>query len=242
MQRLLAVAICLLAWSACAAIEPAEGRWEGIAQIPDYPCHVTIDLGRDASGNWNGSIIIPELSIKGVALTDIAQRDATISFAIKDILAAAPTAPARFEAQLGANALMTGTFTQAGNSAPFTLKRTGTAQVDLPPHSTAVAKELEGKWAGDYELTGYPRHVTITLANHDGAPATAEFVIVGKKVNNLPVDLVTQDGDFLRIESHAIGISFEGRVNRERNEIAGICAQGPFEPALVVHRDNGKLP
>ena len=244
MRKIIALAICLFGWSACPAAEPAaEGRWEGIVQIPGYPCRLTVDLGRDAAGKPIGSIIIPELHIKGVALADIVYADAapaTISFALKGVLASAPDAPARFAGRLDGNATITGTFTQAGNSAPFTLKRIGAAQVDEPARSTPVAKALEGKWIGDYELTGYPRHVTITLANHAGAAASAEFVIVGKKVNNLPVDLLVQDGDFLRLDSHETGVSFEGRYVKERDEIRGVCTQGPFEPSLILHRDNGK--
>jgi hypothetical protein len=87
---------------------------------------------------------------------------------------------------------------------------------------------------------GYARHVTLTVTNHEAAAASAEFIIVGKKVNNLPVDLISQDGAFLRIESHEIGINFEGRFRKDTGELSGTCEQGPFEVPLVLHRDTGK--
>ena len=237
MRMILALAAAVLSVSEMHAAELA-GRWDGVAQIPGLPLHVTVDLDRDAAGNWNGSIVIPQLNMKGQPLTNIVVEDATVAFAIKGALAEA-NEPAKFEAKFAGDATLAGTFTQAGNRAPFTLARSGAAQVDLPPRSTAVAKEFEGSWIGDYELMGYPRHVTVTFANHADAPATVGFLIVGKKNNDLPVDFVTQSGDFVRIESHSTGINFEGRLSRDRGELAGTCEQGPIEIALVLHRPDG---
>lgn len=240
MRILIALASSLLASFSCMAADAPAGRWEGMALVPDFPLHVVVDLDHDAAGTWIGSIIIPELSVSGVQLTDVGVHDADVSFAIKGALADPQAGPAKFQARLGANGSMSGNFTQAGNSAALSLTRTGSAQVEPPARSTAVASELEGKWVGDYELMGYSRHVTLNLANHANAPATAEFVIVGKKVNNLPVDLLTQDGAFLRVESNEIGINFEGRFRKDTNEISGTCQQGPFEVPLVLHRETGK--
>jgi hypothetical protein len=61
-------------------------------------------------------------------------------------------------------------------------------------------------------------------------------VVVGKKTNNLPVDLVTQEGSFVRIDSHEIGISYEGRFRKESGEINGTFIQGGLELPLVLRR------
>jgi hypothetical protein len=239
MRMLIALMGCLIASLSCIAADTTAGRWEGSVQIPGFPLNVVVDLDHDASGVWIGSVIIPELNITGAQLTDIDVHDADVAFTIKGVLADPQAGPARFHAHLDAANAMAGNFTQAGNSAMFSVKRTGSAQVDLPVRSTAVAGELVGKWVGDYELMGYARHVTLTLANHDAAPASAEFIIVGKKVNNLPVDLITQDGAFLRIESHEIGINFEGRLRKDTGELSGTYEQGPFEVPFVLHRETG---
>lgn len=211
-----------------------------MAKVPEFPLHVIVDLDQDASGAWIGSIIIPELNIKGAPLADISLHGGDVSFAIKGALADPQSGPAKFQGRVEAGPAMTGSFSQAGNTAAFSLKRTGSAQVDMPVRSTPVAGEVEGKWVGEYELMGYPRHVTLTLTNHGSEAASAEFIIVGKKVNNLPVDLITQDGAFLRIESHEIGINFEGRYRKDTDAIDGTYEQGPFELPLVLHRETGK--
>ena len=48
-------------------------------------------------------------------------------------------------------------------------------------------------------MLGYTRHVSIKFTNRGPNGAAAEFVIVGRKHNNLAVDLVTQQGDLVTI-------------------------------------------
>jgi len=207
-----------------------SGRWEGSVTIPERELKLVVDLAEDKDGAWIGSIIIPGLNIKGAPLTDIALKDSELSFAIKSALG-----PTKFNGHFSGNGAFKGDFVQAGNTAPFTLEKTGPPQVELPVRSTSIAKEFEGEWKGEYELFGYPRHVTIKLANRADA-ASAEFVVVGKKTNNLPVDLVTQEGSFVRIDSHEIGISYEGRFRKESGEINGTFIQGGLELPLVLRR------
>jgi len=188
---------------------------------------MVIDLAEE-NGVWVGSIIIPGLDVKGAPLTDIAVRPPEVSFAVKGALGV------RLKLLLDANSRMTGDFEQAGNRALTTLNKTGPPQVERPPRNTAVARELEGEWKGDYEMLGYTRQVSIKFTNRGLEGAAAEFVIVGRKHNNLPVDLVTQEGDFVVVDSHEIGISFEGRLRN--GKLTGAIRQGANETPLVLER------
>jgi len=105
-----------------------------------------------------------------------------------------------------------------------------------PPPRTAVPAALAGVWRGQYELGGYPRHVTLALENHPAAGASAKLVIIGKATNDIPVDLVVQNGDSLRIESQATGIAFEGRIGNGASEIRGTIELGSIELPLVLRR------
>ena len=213
----------------CRAQESASGRWEGSVKIPERELKLIVDLAQDR--DWIGSIIIPGMDVKGAALTDIMVKDSELTFVITSALDTA-----KFNGHFTANGAFTGNFMQAGNTAPFTLAKTGPPQVELPVRSTAIAKELEGEWQGEYELFGYPRHVTIKLANHGDAGATAEVVVVGKKTNNLPVNLITQEGGFLTIDSHETRVSYEGRFEKDSGEINGTFTQGTLELPLVLRR------
>jgi hypothetical protein len=60
--------------------------------------------------------------------------------------------------------------------------------------------------------------------------------LLGKKVNNVPVSLVTQDGDFVTVKSENFGITFEGRFNKGAAESSGTLTQGSLEAPLVLRR------
>jgi hypothetical protein len=219
----------------CDAAENLAGRWEGKIQVPGEELRVVIDLAQDSAGAWSGSITIPGLNLKGAALTEIALKGPDLNFTVKNALTSPDTGPTKFSARLSGDELA-GNFLQGGNSAPFKLQKTGPPQVEKLPQSTAVDQQLEGEWNGEYELFGYKRHVTLKLSNQQGKGATADFVVVGRRVNNLPVDLVTQEGTFLTVDSHETGLSYEGRFLKDTNELAGVIIQGGLETPLVLHR------
>jgi hypothetical protein len=224
--RLIAI-VALAAALPCRGEDIIRGRWEGSAQIPDDELTVVVDIGQE-NGAWVGSMIIPGLDVKGTPLMNIAVKPPDVSFAVKGTLGI------RMKLQLDGNGKLTGNFEQAGNRAPTTLQKTGPPQVEHLPRNTPVAKELEGEWKGDYEMLGYTRHVSIKFTNRGPNGAAAEFVIVGRKHNNLPVDLVTQEGDLVTVNSHEIGFSFEGRLRN--GKLTGVIRQGAAETPLVLER------
>ncbi|MGE5214423.1 MAG: hypothetical protein ACM3NN_12115 [Nitrospirota bacterium] len=211
----------------CRAQDAISGRWEGTAQIPDDEISLVVDLAQ-ANGAWAGSIIIPGLGVKGAPLTDIKVKPSDVSFAVKGVLGI------QLKLRLDAGGKMSGDFQQAGNRAATILQRTGPPQVEPPPRSTVVEKELEGEWKGDYDMLGYTRHVSIKFTNRGKEGATAEFVIIGRKHNNFPVDLVTQEGDLVTVDSHDIGFSYEGRM--QNGKLTGVIRQGAIETPLVLER------
>jgi len=226
-----------LAWGAS---KPPEGRWEGPVRIPGRDLELVVDLAQDGAGVWTGSIIVPGLGIKGEPLTKLAVTGKDVVFEVGSTLGSATYGAAAFKAHLISADGMAGEMKQGGNVAKFALRRVGQAQVESAPRSTPVAREVEDQWTGDFELGGYPRHVTITLENHANTAATAKFVVVGKQTTDLPVDLVIEDGSFLRIESQANRIAFEGRFVKEQSEIRGVFEMGPYELPLVLHRATGR--
>jgi hypothetical protein len=210
----------------CRGEDVISGQWEGTAQIPGNELTVVVDLAQENDA-WVGSIIIPGLGLKGVPLTDIKVQPPDVNFGVKGALGV------QLKLRLDANNKLAGNFEQAGNRAPASLQKTGMPQIEYPLRNTPVAKELEGEWKGDYEMLGYTRHVSIKFANHpDGA--TADFVIVGRKHNVLPVDLVTQEGDLVTVDSHEMGFSFEGRLRN--GKLTGAVRQGAIETPLVLVR------
>jgi hypothetical protein len=224
--RLITIALFAAALP-CRGEEVISGRWEGTTRIPDDELNVIIDLAQE-NGAWAGSMIIPGLGVKGAPLTNIEVKPPDVSFAVKGALGI------QLKLRLDESGKMAGNFEQAGNRALTTLQKTGPPQVEHPPRNTPVAKELEGEWKGDYQMLGYTRHVSIKFTNRGTDGAAAEFVIVGRRINKLPIDLVTQEGDLITVDSHDIGFSFEGRLRD--GKLSGSIRQGAAETPLVLER------
>lgn len=215
--------------SFASASSPPAARWEGKIQIPAREIKLVVDLAQDGQGQWIGSIIIPGFQVKGAPLSAIAVKDSSISFALKNAFGD-PT----FEGHLDSSGMLTGDFKQAGNIAPFTLRNVGPPQVEAQPVSTPVQKELEGEWKGDMNFQGREIHVTIKLTNKPDGTAAGECVIVGRRENKVPVELVTQEGALLTMQM-ADGVTYEGRFKKDQNQIAGEYRQGPLELPLTLH-------
>ncbi len=228
-------------FSLAAAALP-EGRWEGAIDVPGRELPLVVDLAPGTAGAWAGSMIMPGTGVNGAPLANIVVSESGIAFDAGHSLRGPTDGPATFKARISAAGVMTGEFNQAGNVAKFSLSRSGPAQVEASAGSTAVRSDVEAEWTGEFELGGYPRHVTIAFENHAGAPATAKFVIVGKRTTDLAVDLVTDEGDFVRIESQANRVAFEGRYVKEAREIRGTIDLGAMELPIVLRRAAGKAP
>jgi hypothetical protein len=237
MRALTAVLFSFVVSLPCLAADAIVGRWQGQADVPGRLLHLTIDLDRNPAGAWIGSIVIPELNMKGATLSDISVDGNAISFAIKNALGEPNAGQATFRGQIDSDAAIAGDFSQSGNTAKFALKKIGAASVDLPLSSTPLEKEFEGKWLGEYEFGGVPRHVTMNFVNHAGSAATAQFVIVGKKTTDVPVDLVRQDAALVVVQSSEYQITYEGRLHKDKAEITGTFTQGPFDLPLNLRRE-----
>jgi len=238
-RALIIVALCVPA-AALGAGNAPEGRWTGSVAIPGRELPLVVDLAPDTSGAWTGSFVMPGLGIKGAPLANIAVTSGNVTFDTGGRLVSDAHGPATFTARLTQDGALSGEMKQGGNTAPFSLTRSGDAQVERAVRSTPVGPELAREWQGDYEMSGYPRHVTIGFENHPDAAATATFVIVGKQTNNLPVDLVTAEGEFVRIESQANQVAFEGRLLKESGELEGVIELGSLEVPIVMRRSSGR--
>jgi hypothetical protein len=236
----LAVLLILSSTLICTAMaEDLSGRWQGSIQIPGNEVDLIVDLdhaGDEGGKAWTGSITIPGLGVKGAQLSELTVSEAKISCTIDGALGNERIGKARLDGHLADAGQLMGNFFQAGNSAPFLLRRTGPAQVELPRQSTPVSKALEGVWKGDYGMLGYPRHVTLTLSNPVPDHAAGQLVVVGKRTTNVPVDLVREEYGVLTMEAHDFGITYEGRLRKDALEINGTFSLGPVEVPLVLKR------
>ncbi len=208
--------------------EDLSGRWIGSVRIPDLTLPLVVDLARDNAGDWVGSAILPGRGVKGAEIREIRVQGETVTFAIPRALGGIT-----LQGRVAGDSLA-GEMTQAGHRAPFELHREGKPQIDPPRRSTAIRKDMEGEWKGQYELMGAPRQVTLRLSQENGV-GKANLVIVGRRVNQVPVDRVILDGELLLLESDSMRILMEMRL-QNGGSLGGMFTQGPYEAAVTLNK------
>ena len=232
----LAGACALAAFNAVAAPEPA-GRWEGSIAIPGNPLRLIIDLEPDARGQWQGSAILPDRGVKGAPLAELAVAGCDVRFGLAAAFAGGGGAQPKVALACRPDGTLEGSFALAGNSTIVSLRRSGAAQVDRVTPNSVISAALAGRWTGRYELGGYPREVTLTLANRpDNAGGGGQLVVVGKRTTTLEMDRVIEGREFVTLGASAADFRIEGRFAAADGTIAGAVLLGGLEAPIVLHR------
>jgi hypothetical protein len=231
----LAAACALVAAHALAVPDPG-GRWEGVADVPGNPLRLVVDLDRAPNGRWDGSVILPDRGVKGAPLDALAVSGCDVRFDLASAFGGGGGgAQPHVALACQPDGSLAGTFELAGLGTRVSLHRSGAAQVDRPPANGVVGAALAGRWTGRYELGGFAREVTLTLANRGDAGGGGQLVIVGKRTTTLDVDQVVQGREFVTLRASAANYRIEGRFTAE-GIIEGAVIQGPFEAAIVLRR------
>ena len=114
--------VVLAVLTACRPLPRAQqttafaGRWDGAIEIPGSPLAVSVELQPLRKG-WRGTIDIPSQNTLGAPLGEVEVEGQAVRFVIEGI----PGTPA-FDGTLAGN-VVKGTFSQSGQSFPFTLAR-----------------------------------------------------------------------------------------------------------------------
>jgi hypothetical protein len=221
MTPLPSVLIVLALSGPVAAQSPASpaGHWTGAVETPGQPLGVEIDLKPGTPPAWQGVIGIPAQNLKGFPL-EVTVQDKAVSFTMTK----APGTPT-FKGTLSDDGqTLSGEFTQGGSAFPFKLTRSGDAVFPAPPpKSTAITKDVEGKWAGALEAGGQTLRLTLQLANGtDGA--TGSIVSVDQGNAEIPIATVTQTGAHLELQLPLISGNFSGDL--KDGKLVGTWSQG----------------
>ncbi len=114
---------------------------------------------------------------------------------------------------------MAGSASSPEGEAPFTLERTGDANLVAPPKSAKISRELEGTWQGTLDVRGGMR-VILRMANQPDGTSSGSLVSVDEGNLEIAVAIV-EDGAKVQFKSPTIGSSYAGTFNASRTELAG---------------------
>ncbi len=153
----------------------AAGHWEGAIELPGNELAVRVDLARSGDG-WRGEVDVPAQGARDVALSDVRVRGDSVTFS----MAGVPGEPTfRGTVADGDTARMTGDFRQSGQTFPFSLARTGPAELSDGDAGDEGAGAAAGSAADP--LAGFDDFVEGALEDF-GVPGAAVAVVRGDSV------------------------------------------------------------
>lgn len=206
----------MLAGLAAALPAAPDGHWEGEIALPNATLGVVVNLAQ-ADGLWSGTIDIPMQGAKGLPLIGVRAPGDSLIFTI-DKIPGAPT----FRGVVSGDAVA-GTFSQGGQSFPFTLGRGALPTLQRPQEPKPplpYRSEEVGYDNGPVHLAG-----TLTIPAGEG-PFPAALLITGSGAQNrdeelfghrpflVLADALTRAGiAVLRVDDRGVGSS-TGSVSR----------------------------
>jgi hypothetical protein len=211
--------------SALAAQTGPAGHWEGVWNANGRDIRLSLDLARNAKGEWIASMGVPAQNVTGLVVKDLAVTGESVKFMAVELQMA------KLDLTL-AGGRLTGTFAGRGSSTAIEFQRTGEADVQLPPSSPAVSKDLEGDWAGTLQTPGSKMEITVHFKDQPDGTVLATIDIPATHSVAMPINGVKQAGDKVEFGLKIAHASFEGTLDKGRGELTG----------QLTHEDQAPMP
>jgi hypothetical protein len=205
-----------------------SGHWEGAVQVPDMMLDFHIDVARDASGGYAGTISLPGEHLRGLPLAAIALDGHAIRFSARTDQTFAGTVAEDGRA-------ITGEFSMKAGTVPFRLARTGDAQIEPRPSSPRVSDRLAGAWQATLSTSRGSLHMTLTVQNHPDGTASGSLVNVDEGGLELPLAIAESAGT-VTLRTTPIDSSFSGTLDAEGTVLDGTFSQGAQSVPVTFRR------
>jgi pimeloyl-ACP methyl ester carboxylesterase len=216
-------------------LDAAAGHWEGSIALPTTPLSIRVDLDREKSEPWSGTIDIPVQGLRAFKLSKIVVDGEAVSFAMPGI----PGDP-EFAGKLSADGkLMAGDFTQGGQSFRFTLDR---KPRPVPTAAETPAKGVPGKglvgyWQGSLKPSPIVElRLVLEVTNSKAGMLEGTMISVDQGGVRIPVAPLTETSGAVHLETKSVGGAFDGRLSGDGSEISGDWKQGGNTLPLLFKR------
>jgi hypothetical protein len=217
---------------AVAQAQPVDpsGHWEGAITIPGSEIPFHVDVARDEHGALIATYSRPDNTLKGLPLANVALEGRSLRFELT------VDGGVKFYGTVEADGkTISGDVTARIGNAPFSMTRTGDAQIAPAPKNAPISKELAGTWNGTLSLQGTNLRLVLRMTNQTDGTSSATIVSLDQGGLELPL-AVTQKAASLTLNTPAIGGDFFSGTLNAAGELAGTFSQGPLTAPLTFVR------
>lgn len=211
------------------SLDPS-GHWEGEIAIPGGGIPFQVDLAMNAQGKLIAAYSRPEEHLQGMPMVNVSLDGRAIAFDLP------VEGGIKFQGSVDADGkTISGAVTAAIGTAPFTLTRTGDAQMTAAPKNSPIDKGLEGTWHGTLTLPGKNLRLVLRLSNDADGTSSGSITSVDQGGIEFPLGL-TQKASSLTLNTPAIGGDFYTGTLNGAGELAGTFTQGQVTAPITFVR------
>jgi hypothetical protein len=213
------------------SVDPS-GHWDGAIAIPGGEIPFQVDLAMNAQGKLAAAYSRPDDNLKGMPMINVSLDGRAIRFDLP------VDGGIRFQGiLLSGGKTISGDVTAAIGTAPFTLTRTGDAQMAAAPKNPPIDKGLEGTWRGTLVLPDKSLRLVLRLSNDADGTSSGSITSIDQGGIEFPLG-VTQKADSLTLNTPAIGGDFYTGTLNAAGELAGTFTQGAATAPITFVRSN----
>ncbi len=226
------LAASLLPLGIARALTPAEaaGHWEGGIEAPSGIVAVSLDLAVGADGKLGGTFTNDSSQLTGLPLWSATLQGSALRVELK----AGGDGVQTFAGTIDSDGrTVSGDFLINVYAVPFTLTRTGAANIEPPPVSPAIDAKLAGEWHGALEIQGKSFPVVIALTNHEDSTATGSWSTAGGVA--IPIT-IESSGRRLKIASRVAPAVYAGELSADGGTLSGTFTEGALRQTLALSR------
>jgi hypothetical protein len=210
---------------------PQAGHWEAKFPNLDRAFAMSLDLDKNAKGDWIASFGVPVRKIGGMAVSELKVDGPSVKFKVAEFF----NSPS-FDLKLSGETKLAGKMLSPSAELPVEFVRTGDAKVELLAPSPAVSKQLEGDWTGSVDIPQGRFHLIVHFKNQPDKTVLATMDSPDQGRKDQVLSGVIQLERAVEFKSKMTGASYKGTLNKDSTEMTGEWSQGGSTLPLILKK------
>jgi len=233
MTRSIHVFTLAAALSASLGVARAEGasptgHWEGAIVIPSGEMPFEVDIAVDKSGSLVGTFTNPSEQLVGYPLSNVSVDGSKVTL---EVNTGGDSGGQRFVGDLSADGqALSGELLVSVYGLPFSFRRTGEAEIAVPPNSPTIDAALAKDWQATLVIGSSSLPVRLSMKNNADGTASGSWASGSGVATPLRI---AHEGGKVTLTSTVAPASFVGALSADGTQIAGTLTSGALQQVLT---------